>query len=390
MIEDLDVIPRPDYDLIPMEHYFTRAPSTNEAQLQVVTSRGCPFDCEFCYNLKFNEKRFRYHSAERVLSDILYLQERFGVDAIFIEDDYFFGHPGRVQKICDLLIEHDCKLLIQVPCRIDYLYRQTDEMIEKLYRAGFKELWIGVESGSESRLKEIMKRMSLKQVLDVNEMLARSDVYIKYGFMAGFPNEERQETLETVDFMFRLLSTNPNAGVAPVAVYTPYPGHHAVRQDQAQPRREVPGHPGRLESFSLRREQQPLSVPPSEEVHHQGQRHEPLLRAAGVRTVLRQPFQAAADGALLALLPLSSPAVPLEVFRVHARNSADPFPRADVHPDLPPLTAGPRLPPALRVTGPGGAAGFTEPPAKRFGAKARGWQILLPVVRAFPSPTSFV
>jgi radical SAM superfamily enzyme YgiQ (UPF0313 family) len=69
-----------------------------------------------------------------------------------------------------------------------------------------------------------MKRMTLEQVVEVNKMLARSDVYIKYGFMAGFPNEEREETLETVDFMFRLLSTNPNAGVAPVAVYTPYPG----------------------------------------------------------------------------------------------------------------------------------------------------------------------
>jgi len=224
MIEDLDAIPRPDYDLIQMERYFTRAPSTNEAQLQLVTSRGCPFDCEFCYNLKFNERRFRYHSAERTVSDILYLQERFGVNAIFIEDDYFFGHPGRVEKICDLLIERGSKLLIQVPCRIDYLYRQNDEMLAKLYQAGFRELWVGVESGSESRLKEIMKRMSLKQVLEVNEMLSRSDVYVKYGFMAGFPNEEREETLETVDFMFRLLSTNPNAGVAPVAIYTPYPG----------------------------------------------------------------------------------------------------------------------------------------------------------------------
>ena len=224
MIEDLDVIPRPDYDLIKMERYFTRAPSTDEAQLQVVTSRGCPFDCEFCYNLKFNERRFRYHSAERTVADILYLQERFGVNAIFIEDDYFFGNPSRVSKICDLLIERNSKLLIQVPCRIDYLYRQNDEMLAKLYRAGFKELWIGVESGSESRLKEIMKRMTLKQVLEVNEMLARSDVYVKYGFMAGFPKEERQETLETVDFMFQLLSSNPHAGVAPVAVYTPYPG----------------------------------------------------------------------------------------------------------------------------------------------------------------------
>ena len=224
MIEDLDVIPRPDYGLLRMEHYFTKAPSTNEAQLQVVTSRGCPYDCEFCYNLKFNERRFRHHSAERVVDDIVYVVEQYGVQAIFIEDDYFFGHPGRVEAICDRLIEKQLDLLIQVPCRIDYLHKRSPEMISKLYRAGFKELWIGVESGSEKRLKEIMKRNTLDQVRQVNDLLAGSDVYVKYGFMAGFPNEDRDETLETVDFMFELLQNNANAGVAPVAVYTPYPG----------------------------------------------------------------------------------------------------------------------------------------------------------------------
>ena len=224
MIEHLDVIPRPDYGLIDMDQYFTRAPSTGEAQLQMVTSRGCPFDCEFCYNLKFNEQRFRYHSAERVVSDLTYLVEQFGVNAVFIEDDYFFGHPGRVREICDLLLEKQLDLLIQVPCRIDYLYRQDAAMIDKLYRAGFKEIWIGVESGAPDRLKEILKRTTLDQVRQVNQLLAGSDVYIKYGFMAGVPNEEREETLQTVDFMFELAASNPNAGTAPVAIYTPYPG----------------------------------------------------------------------------------------------------------------------------------------------------------------------
>ena len=224
LIEDLDVIPSPDYDLVDMDRYFTTAPSTGQRQLQVVTSRGCPYDCEFCYNLKFNERRFRYFSAQRTVADIEAVVDRFGVRAIFIEDDYFFGHPGRVEEICDMLIEKDLKLLIQVPCRIDYLHKRPAEMIDKLYRAGFKELWVGIESGSEKRLKEIMKRNTLDQVREVNQLLAGSDVYVKYGFMAGFPNEDRQETLETVDFMFELLAGNSNAGTAPVAVYTPYPG----------------------------------------------------------------------------------------------------------------------------------------------------------------------
>ena len=224
MIEDLDRIPRPDYELVDMQHYFTTAPTTSERQLQVVTSRGCPYDCEFCYNLKFNERRFRHQSARRTVSDMTYLVERFGVRAIFVEDDYFFGNPRRVEEICNLLLEKELDLLIQVPCRIDYLDRQTPQMLAKLYSAGFKELWIGIESGSEERLKEIMKRNTLDQVREVNQLLAQSDVYAKFGFMAGFPNEEREETLETVDFMFELAANNPNAGLAPVAIYTPYPG----------------------------------------------------------------------------------------------------------------------------------------------------------------------
>ena len=224
MIEDLDRIPRPDYDLVNMQHYFTTAPTTSQPQLQIVTSRGCPYDCEFCYNLKFNERRFRHVSARRTVDDICYLVDRFGIHAIFIEDDYFFGNTGRVEEICDLLLEKKLDLLIQVPCRIDYLHRRSPEMLDKLYRAGFKELWIGIESGSPDRLKEIMKRNTLDQVREVNQLLAQSDVYAKFGFMAGFPKEERKETLETVDFMFELASHNPKAGLAPVAIYTPYPG----------------------------------------------------------------------------------------------------------------------------------------------------------------------
>ena len=252
MIKDLDSIPRPDYGLVDMDLYYTLGPAQGESQLQVVTSRGCPFDCEFCYNLNFNERRFRYHSPERVVSDLTYLVEEFGVPAVFIEDDYFFGHPGRVEEICDQLLEKKLDLLIYVPCRIDYLHRCNDEMIDKLYRAGFKQLLIGIESGSPDRLKEIMKRTTLEQVRSVNKMLARSEIYVKYGFMAGFPNEQREETLETVDFIFELLNANPHAATAPVNIFTPVSGNGPLRQSPYGLRHGFSGHTGGLESFPLR------------------------------------------------------------------------------------------------------------------------------------------
>jgi len=224
MIKPLDSIPSPNYDLVDMTPYFTSAPTTGQRQLQMVTSRGCPYNCEFCYNLEFNERKYRFQSAPRVVEEIETLIRRFGVEAIFIEDDYFFGSKRRVEEICDLLIQRGIKLLIQAPCRIDFLDRAEDALMAKMKQAGFRELWIGIETGSAKRMQEIMKQNTLEQVLSANRKLARSEIYSKYGFMSGFPGEDRDETLETVDFIFKLLGENPHAGVAPIAIFTPYPG----------------------------------------------------------------------------------------------------------------------------------------------------------------------
>lgn len=224
MIKPLDSIPSPNYDLVDMTPYFTSAPSTGQRQLQIVTSRGCPYNCEFCYNLEFNEKKYRFQTAERVVQEIELLINRFGVEALFIEDDYFFGSKKRVEQICDLLIERDIHILIQAPCRVDFLDQASEALMAKMKRAGFKELWVGIETGSPERMNEIMKRNTLEQVLEANRKLSEAGLYVKYGFMAGFPGEDRRETLQTVDFIFKLLGDNPHAGVAPIAIFTPYPG----------------------------------------------------------------------------------------------------------------------------------------------------------------------
>lgn len=224
MIEDLDTLPRPDYSLVDMNDYITIGHILREPQLQLCTSRGCIHRCGYCYNLLFNERKFRFMSAERTFAEIEYLYRRFGVRSLFFYDDYFFGSRSRVIRLLELLEEHPMPLLFEVSCRVDFIDRAPVDLLLRLKEAGFRELLIGVESGNDDILKLMQKDTSVAQILAANRKLAETGIHAKYSFMAGFPGESESQILDTVFLMRRLLEENPHASVTPLGIFTPYPG----------------------------------------------------------------------------------------------------------------------------------------------------------------------
>jgi len=221
---DLDAIPSPDYSLVDLNHYFTIGHISRTKQLQVVTSRGCPFHCGYCYLLLPELRGYRTLSAERVYSDIEYLRDNYGIRSVFFYDDYFFGNRQRVLEFVELIERKPLGVQFEVSCRIDFLARESDDFLARLRRAGFTELLIGVESGSDRILKMIRKGFTRDQVIEANRKLAKAGIGSKLSWMAGFPTETKAEFYETVDLMLQLTDENPFCSLTPLGIYTPYPG----------------------------------------------------------------------------------------------------------------------------------------------------------------------
>jgi hypothetical protein len=112
----------------------------------------------------------------------------------------------------------------EVSCRIDFLARESDDFLARLRKAGFRELLIGVESGSDRILKLIQKGFTRQQIIEANRKLAKAEIGSKMSWMAGFPSETKEEFYETVDLMLQLTKENPFCSLTPLGIYTPYPG----------------------------------------------------------------------------------------------------------------------------------------------------------------------
>jgi anaerobic magnesium-protoporphyrin IX monomethyl ester cyclase len=220
----LDSLPSPDYSLVDPDNYFTIGHISRTRQLQVVTSRGCPFHCAYCY-LQMPELRgYRAFSAKRVYADIEYLRDKHGIKSVFFYDDYFFGNRQRVLEILELIEQKPLGVQFEVSCRIDFLTRESDELLARFCKAGFTELLIGVESGSDRILKMIRKGFTRDQVILANRKLAKAGIGAKLSWMAGFPTETREDFFQTVDLMLQLTKENPLCSLTPLGIYTPYPG----------------------------------------------------------------------------------------------------------------------------------------------------------------------
>lgn len=221
---DLDKLAEPDYSLVDAHSYFTIGHISRNRQLQIVTSRGCPFHCGYCYLLLPELRGYRAISAQRVYDRIHHLSQQYGVKSIFFYDDYFFGDRQRVLEFVELLEEKPLGVQFEVSCRIDFLIRESDEFLNRLRNTGFTELLIGVESGSERILKMIRKSFAREQVIEANRKMAKAGISSKLSWMAGFPTETKEDFYQTVDLMLQLTRENPFCSLTPLGIYTPYPG----------------------------------------------------------------------------------------------------------------------------------------------------------------------
>lgn len=218
---DLSTTPEIPYDTVDIEAYMPLY--EGRRSLYMESSRGCPFACTYCYNVYFNNRKWRAQAPERVLERVRYVKDRFGVEDVYFTDDDFFINPRRSLAIVQAMCEVDVTWQVQ-GSDIVCVGKMKEDYLELLQKSGFRRFTIGIETGSP-RMRKIMKKEGkVEDIVRVFERLARFDFIIFGSFISNTPGEKLEDIRQSIELMRKLHRVNPNFRNSPVYHYTPFPG----------------------------------------------------------------------------------------------------------------------------------------------------------------------
>ena len=220
LIEDLDSLPIPAWDMVPdLKHYRESATRFSKLPLgSIITSRGCPGQCLFCDNSVFGRK-FRTHSPDYVLAMVRHLKATYGIKSLVFYDDYFLADLNRADEICRKMIDEKLDLEWSCFARVNTINEQALSVIK---RAGCFQISYGIESGNQSILDLLHKGITIKQIRRAVEMTHQAGIRTKGFFIIGHPTETRETIRQTVELAKALPLDNFQA-----TYFTPFPGSPA-------------------------------------------------------------------------------------------------------------------------------------------------------------------
>ena len=207
-LQDLDKLPNLPYDLINMNNYFGFTIKEGKS-ITLMTSRGCPFRCAFCYNTTYYKNKWRGMSAEKTIERIKYVKDKFGVKNIYFQDDNFCANVPRFKKIIDLILKEKIDITWGLlGSRINSLKYMDKKFLARVVKAGCINIDVGIESGSQRILNLICKDINLKEVIEVNKKISKFFTKTKYTFIMGIPSETEKELLQSIRLALRLCKDN--------------------------------------------------------------------------------------------------------------------------------------------------------------------------------------
>ena len=211
-LEDLDSLPFPAHDLMPLENLK----HDGKILFPLVTSRGCVYWCDFCSTVRMFGRGYRWRSAKNVVDEMQLVHDKYGVDQVTFYDDAFSVNRERVMKICEELRVRKLDMTWDCGTRVDMVDK---DLLKTMHDAGCFAVWLGVESGSEAILGAMNKSIKLDQTRTAFKTANKVGLMTIANTVIGFPGETEQTANQTIRFIKEL---NPDSVGFYVA--TPYPG----------------------------------------------------------------------------------------------------------------------------------------------------------------------
>lgn len=218
LIKDLDIIPFPAKDLLPIDKYFL--PPTkrirSERATNMVTSRGCPYSCKFCMAQTMWTRKTRLRSVENVLEEIRINVEEYKLDEFSFHDELFTLKHDRVRAICNGILDAGWDISWVCMARVESI---DLELLKLMKKAGCGKMTFGFESGSQRMLTCMNKAAKLEDGIRAAALCKKAGLPVVGDFILGFPGEDEQSIKDTIAFAKKL-----NCDTAAFFIAIPYPG----------------------------------------------------------------------------------------------------------------------------------------------------------------------
>ena len=212
LIDDLDDLPFPKHEL------FVKQGKT---MANLLTSRGCPYRCNFCVLDWMSQRKVRFRSGENIADEVEMLLKKFpSIETIWIHDDAFMINKNRTIEFCDAIIERGIKTQFVASARFRPI---SDEVVNKMEQAGFVHVLFGLESGADDVIKGMKKGISKEHVRYGMDLFGKTSMKATAFLIAGLPGETDDTIKETIEFVQEIQNINylfyDDMGVAMI-----YPG----------------------------------------------------------------------------------------------------------------------------------------------------------------------
>lgn len=198
-LKQLDSLPFPAWDLVDVQRYrdiWRRR--HGYYSMNAVTSRGCPFHCNWCAKPIWGQ-RYNVRSPENVVAELKWLKSTYHPDHLWFADDILGLKPGWMQRFADLIEQEDARIPFKSLHRVDLLL--VGDTVEALRRAGARTVWVGAESGSQKILDAMDKGTTVEQIYEASRRLHAAGIEVGFFLQFGYPGETREDIERTLQMV---------------------------------------------------------------------------------------------------------------------------------------------------------------------------------------------
>lgn len=219
MWEGPNDLPAPAYDKIDVADYL-RPTFLGSRSGVYQASIGCPYSCSFCGVISVFGSREKMEAPARTAAHLEFLVREHGMNGVHFYDNNFFVKEDHALELCDRIEVLDLSWWCEA--RIDALLRFSDATLRRIRRAGLRMVFLGAESGSDSVLQKMSKKLTTAQTLEVARRTRQHDIIPEFSFVLGDPDDAEHEIENTLAFVRKLKAINPDMELI-TYFYTPTP-----------------------------------------------------------------------------------------------------------------------------------------------------------------------